>query len=87
LDTEYHNLIKQLRDAAMKCSDVLYRQFMRDAADSLDHAILNLQATTGHMRVLNGYWAHAVRVLDAVPTEADPQPPVAGAPEVARLAA
>lgn len=69
-------LTKQLRDAAKQCSNVDYRQTLRDAADQLEEAIDELFAepTRDSMIALNGAWAYAERVLKNVPEEADPTP-------------
>lgn len=80
---------KKLRDAAQRCSRPEYAAELRRCADLLQHRLKGLSgcATDAHLRDVNGAWALAQRLLDNVPDEADPMPPLAGSPEPARLAA
>lgn len=81
--------IKELRDAAAACTNPVYKHELRRAADDLlawtDY--LFHYPSREAMKSLNGSWANAERILKGVPAEADPNPPLAGAPEAARLAA
>lgn len=80
--------LKTLRDAAMKCSNVEYRNVVRMSADILDAALtrLNSDPTEANMIALNGAWSCAAKILKNIPPEADPSP-VGGWTEPARLAA
>ena len=80
--------LRELRNAAMKCSNVDYRMTLRAAADRLDMAIesFKLDVDEDAMRDLQGAWANAHRVLKALPPEGSPAP-LAGSPEPAKLAA
>jgi len=80
--------LKQLRDAAMQCSNVDYQSTLRAVVNTLETAItdLGVDPTEDHMRVLNAAWSKAARVLANVPPEADPAP-LGGSVEPARLAA
>lgn len=82
-------LLAVIRNAARNCSSPLYRYKLNQAADVLDDAIvaLNDNPTTSNMQTVNGAWAAAVAAYEGRPDEAPPQPPMAGAPEAAKLAA
>jgi hypothetical protein len=88
LGTQKH-LSFELGDSARQCSDADYRFMLKAMADYLDGAVsaFCVWPTEENLRSLNDAWAAADRVLKNTPTEADPQPPVAGSPEVARLSA
>jgi hypothetical protein len=80
--------LKRLRDAAMECTNIDYRQYLRFKADTLE---LSLSAaygnpTTENMKNLNGAWASAWRAYNERPEEGTPSP-MSGSPEPARLAA
>lgn len=79
--------VKQLRDAAMACSNVDYRALLRTEADSIDMLIDHFvdYPTSKNLERLNGAWARATRVLENVPPEAPPAPQ-AGSPEPPLLA-
>lgn len=83
------NMLRELRDAAEQCSRLEYRVQLKDTAAHLQSAITRLgeDPTVLRMIELNGVWARAASLLKNLPDEADPQPPLAGAPEPARLAA
>lgn len=80
--------VKELRDAAMGCSNESYRSLLRTAADMImSHTTaLSNNPTRINMIALVGTWAHAERLLKTLPQEAPPAP-LAGSPEPARLAA
>jgi uncharacterized iron-regulated protein len=78
-----------VRAAARECTHANYRLAMTIAADDLDAAINRLfhNPTTTNMQNATALWAHLVRVYEGRPQEAPDNPPLAGAPEAARLAA
>lgn len=80
--------IKELRTAAMGCSNVEYRALLRHHADALvlRLELLHTSPTSNNMRALNAAWSQAVRVLKNIPPEAPPAP-LSGSTEPARLAA
>lgn len=82
-------LLKELRTAAMCCSNVDYRTQLAGAADTLNERTMEfvVEQSRDAMIALNGAWARGEALLKNVPAEADPNPPLAGAPEAARLAA
>lgn len=82
-------ILAVLRNAARECSSPIYRYKLNQAADVLDDAIVALHdnPTTTNMQWVVGAWAAAVAAYEGRPDEAPPQPPMAGAPEPARLAA
>jgi hypothetical protein len=75
--------LKELRDAAMKCSNPDYRETLKRAADRIEERIAQLTDTPTHeaMIGLNGAWARAYVVLKNTPPEAEPTPPVSSAAE------
>lgn len=79
--------LRKLREAAMQCSNVDYRELLRDAADNIeiDIRVLHDSPTEDNMRALIGAWAKAERILDNMPPEGTPAP-LAGSPEPALLA-
>lgn len=83
------SFIGELRGAAMTCINVDYRSLLRCMADAVQVHVEDLRRmpSTENMTTLNGVWSKAVAVLDGVPAEADPNAPLAGSPEAARLAA
>jgi hypothetical protein len=82
------NFVKDLRDAAMACSNIEYRQELREQATALRQHIIRLEAfpSVDNMAALNGAWARATVLLKNVPPEGTPDP-LSGAPEAALLAA
>lgn len=80
--------VKKLRDAASTCSNVDYRQMLRNHADRVSVSLTSLweDATEENMQTLNGVWAAADAALKNMPPEGTPAP-VSGSPEPARLAA
>ena len=82
-------ILKELRDAATRCTRPAYRESLQWTADHLEKLITELMETPNDeaMIHLNGTWSYAKKLLKNLPAEADPQPPMSGAPEPARLAA
>ena len=82
-------LLAVVRNAARQCSSPLYRFKLTAIADKLDEAITEFMKNpvTTNLQHLNSMWAAAVAAYENRPDEAPPQPPLAGAPEAARLAA
>lgn len=82
-------LLAVVRNAARQCSSPIYRYKLNQAADVLDDAIVALHdnPTTTNMQAAVGAWAAAVAAYEGRPNEAPDNPPLAGAPEPARLAA
>jgi hypothetical protein len=78
-----------LREAARLCTHPEYQDVLKRAAEDLAYAteLFHGRGDAESMTLLNGAWAYAVRVMKAKPDEADPNPPLAGAPEPAKLAA
>jgi hypothetical protein len=70
------NKIKELRDAAMTCSNVDYRQVLKDCADRLDEAWATLMACQEdeYLSDVIGLSSHAKYLLENLPPEADPSP-------------
>lgn len=81
--------LKTLRDAAMKTSHYEYATELRWCADNIARITKELaEKPTGEaLGLLNGLWARASRTLVNLPPEADPQAPLSGPTEPARLAA
>ena len=81
--------VYDLREAARLCSHPEYKDVLKRAAEDLAYAAeyFHGEMDEESLRLLNGAWAHAVRVMKGKPDEADPNPPLAGAPEPAKLAA
>lgn len=63
------NFLQHLRETARVCPRPLLAKQVRDAADDLDIALSTLtrDPTTENLQRVNGRWAYAVRMLDAVP--------------------
>lgn len=82
------SILKQLRDAAMGCSNAQYRLALQMVADELSGriAVLSDDPTAEAMLALNGTWANAVRLLKTLPAEGG-NDPTSGSTEPARLAA
>lgn len=83
------SFLLELRTTAAKCSNGPYRDALRVAAARVAEAFDTVAFTmsTEDMRTLVGAWTVAAVMLNGVPPEADANPPLAGAPEAARLAA
>jgi len=81
-------ILKQLRDAAMQCSNVDYRSLLRGAADLLEThiTVFSRDPTANNLIGVNGAWSYSSRILANVPPEAPPAP-TSGDTEPARLAA
>jgi len=82
-------ILKELRDAAMKCSNLDYRQMLKDMADRIDVSLslLHRYPSTDNMIALNGLWARADWALKNIPPEAAPTPPQSSVMEQMRMAA
>jgi hypothetical protein len=82
-------ILKQLRDAAMTCSNADYRAVLKDLANNIQSTIDALHAfpTEDNMIALNGFWARADWALKNVPPEAEPTPPQSSVMEEMRMAA
>lgn len=80
--------LKQLRDRARTCSNIAFKDALKDAADALDIVIdaFTDLPTEDNLRKLNGMWAYAWKVLQQTPDEGTPAP-LSGSTEPARLAA
>lgn len=83
------SFLLELRKAADRCTKVEYRDALRQAANhvALAFAAVDRTMSTDDMRVLVSAWTVAAVMLKGAPPEADPNAPLAGAPEAARLAA
>lgn len=84
------SFLKELRDAAGRCPDILISKMARDIADEIHSHVLSLNARPTHetMRLLNSAWVRGVNVLaKAVPTPETPPRSGAGEIEQERLAA
>lgn len=84
------SFVKELRDAAMNCPDILIRKMCKDVADEIQSHILSLNATQSHetLRLLNGAWVRGVNVLaKAHPTPDNNPRSGAGDAEQERIAA
>lgn len=83
------SLLFALREAKRTCANKQWRAMLDEAANLLDAAtrLFVRENTKAAMIALNGAWAYAERILKEAPPVVDPQPPLAGAPEAARLAA
>lgn len=81
--------LKELSDRARACTNAEYKAAMVEAHIQLVNALERLQRnpTEAHLRDVQCFWAYGRRVLKHAPNEADPQPPLAGAPVAAILAA
>ena len=83
------SFLLELRTAATKCTNVAYREELRTSANEIGWAFAAVERSmsTEDMSKLVSNWSRAMRVLKNVPPEADPNAPLDGAPEAARLAA
>lgn len=56
----------ELRSAALRCSDVLLRKLLQDAADELQTAIKDLHGapTVENAQTFNAKWVHAYWLLE-----------------------
>ena len=80
--------LKKLRDAAMVCTNLGYRELLKAHADNVSAKIdlVYVDPTEVNMRLLNASWARADRVYRNRPEEGTPAP-ISGSPEPAILAA
>lgn len=84
------SFLKELRDAANSCPDILIRKMCKDIADEIHMHVLSLNARPTHetMRLLNAAWVRGVNILaKAVPTPSTPPRSGAGEIEQERIAA
>jgi hypothetical protein len=74
----------ELREQAKEEPSALLRSFLRDQADLIDDAIkvLAKAPTRSNMVILNGLWARGERYLMRSQERPEPEPPLAGTPEV-----
>lgn len=81
--------LKEFRERGRACTKRDYQTTMLGTADKLDKALDKLwrDPTRENLKVVNSFWAFANRLHERAPPEADPQPPMAGAPTAAQLAA
>lgn len=81
--------LKELSDRARACTNADYKAAMVEAHIEIVKALDRLQRdpTAAHLRDVQCLWAYGHRVLKGAPPEADPQPPMSGAPAAAILAA
>jgi hypothetical protein len=77
------SFLKELRDAAGRCPDILVSKMARDIADEIAGNILELVkgATTEKMQALNASWVRGVNIL-AKATPMPTTPPRSGAGEI-----
>jgi hypothetical protein len=70
-------ILKELRDAAMGCTNLEFKRGLLDLANAIQLAIAQLQYNPieDNMITLNGLWARADWLLKNVPPEAAPTPP------------
>jgi hypothetical protein len=91
LQSDDHSLqnLKQFEEAARTCHNKDWRVEMKNTHADLLAAINSFwrEPTAAKLTEINSLWAHAHHLYDAAPPTRDPQPPLAGAPEAARLAA
>ena len=75
------NILKEWREVAANCPNVLTQKLIRDTADELQMAlkILALIPDANHMRVVNALWARGTRYVSVATQIPDPEPPIAGA--------
>lgn len=84
------SFLKELRDAAKACPDILIRKMCKDIADEIHAHVLSLNACPSHetMRLLNCAWVRGVNVLaKATPTPDNNPRSGAGEVENERIAA
>lgn len=84
------SFVKELRDAAMQCPDVLIRKIAKDIADEIQMHCLTLNAcpNADTLKQLNGAWVRAVNILaKATPTPDNNPRSGAGEAEQERMAA
>jgi hypothetical protein len=78
---ESMNILKEWREVAANCPNVLTQKLIRDTADELQHAIkmLAIVPTVEHMKTINALWARGTRYVSVATQIPDPEPPIAGA--------
>lgn len=83
MEAPLKSFLKELRDAAGQCPDLLVSKMARDIADEIASNILALvkAATPEKMRALNASWVRGVNIL-AKATPMPDTPPRSGAGEV-----
>lgn len=83
------SFIVELNEAARGCSNLEYAQGLRLSATRLHGALEQLAKTPTRdvMQDVVSAWTRAYFALTHMPPEADPDAPLSGAPEIARLAA
>ncbi len=84
------SFLKELRDAAGACPDILIRKICKDVADEIQSHVTALCKCPNveTMRLLNGAWVRGVGVLSkATPTPDTPPRSGAGEVEQERIAA
>lgn len=81
--------LKELSERARTCSNPEWQAELKKAHLALDVAldVLSCEPTDENMRHANCMWSYAHALYEKCPPEADPQPPMSGAPEAALLAA
>lgn len=84
------SFVKELRDAAKNCPDILIRKMCKDIADEIQMHCLSLSAcpSAETLRLLNAAWVRAVNILaKATPTPDTPPRSGAGEIDMERIAA
>lgn len=81
--------LKELSERARVCTNPEWRALLKEIHAELDKALDRLwrEPTAAHMRDANALWARAHVLYKKCPPDADPQPPLSGAPTAALLAA
>jgi hypothetical protein len=72
------SILKEWREVAANCPNVLTQKLIRDTADEL-HNYLNGDFTMEHLRTINGLVAKGTRYVSVATQIPDPEPPIAGA--------
>ena len=85
------NFIKELRDAAMGCSNIFYRKVLKEQSDRIEEylELLAHEPNDDNMRNLLGAWIRSKKILHEMPPEGTPAPPISDKiePRVDRIAA
>lgn len=75
------SILKQWRDTANRCPDLLMQRLIRDVADELQAAlaVFNTNPDAEWLRVVNGLWARGTNIVSRATQMPAPTPPTAGA--------
>ena len=76
------SFVKELRDAAMQCPDILIRKLAKDVADEIQMHALSFNAcpSADTLREINAAWVRGVNILAKAQPTPD-TPPRSGAGE------